>query len=266
MTSAAARSGPMKCCSADCTWATIPAPPAVDDIPNTALRTGTDSGELIGVGSGNHQMDITINDFAFTSFAFNNTGAGTSTTNGIGISVADYNAQTTPYLTASVGINGPNRVKFIWKFIAASDHPGIWVVLSADGTILGIYESEDYEKAESPLGLIQTTDDNGVTTTPAGQQQLNLGPPTLTVIQAVYGGLTASQRTAALSCTGDYVTGRGWLDAFSTLSDLSGIETRYEPSGRQWAMRCAAQASDEAVTGFYLGALVVSSGAWAVAQ
>ena len=91
-----------------------------------------------------------------------------------------------------------------------------------------------------------------------------MGLPSLTVIQRIYSSFPRPWQTAALSCTGDYVTGRGWLDAFSTLADLSGIETRYEPSGRQWAMRCGAQASDEAVTGFYLGALVVDAGAWAV--
>ena len=276
----------------DCTWATIPTPPttfaasaivsgtfptarlandavtqakiADAAVGNAQLKTGTDSAELIGVGSGNHSMQFTINDFSFFAFPINNTDAGTESVSGIGVSTAVYNAQATPNLTGQINVNGSTNGKFIWKFIAASDHPGIWVVLSADGTIQGIYESEDYESTESPLSLIQTTDDNGVTTTPSGQRQLNIGLPTLAVIESLYANLTASVRTAALSCTGDYVTGRGWLDAFSTLSDLSGIESRYEPSGRQWAMRCAAQASDVAVTGFYLDALVVSSGAWAV--
>ena len=121
-----------------------------------------------------------------------------------------------------------------------------------------------------PLSLVPSTDDEGVHDDPRlDTVQVNVGLPSPSrSSRRLYcvGSRATSAQTAALSCTGDYVTGRGWLDAFSTLSDLSGIETRYEPSGRQWAMRCGAQASDEAVTGFYLGALVISSGAWAVAQ
>ena len=88
--------------------------------------------------------------------------------------------------------------------------------------------------------------------------------PSLPVIEALYANLPTGERTAALACTGDYVQRRGWLTEFATLTDLSGIIPRYEPSGRQWAMRCAADASDQSVTMLYLDELMVTAGAWAL--
>ena len=58
--------------------------------------------------------------------------------------------------------------------------------------------------------------------------------------------------------------GRGWLTAWTGLSSLSGITARYEPSGRQWAMRCAAQALGQPVGKTYMDRLQVTDGAWAL--
>ena len=141
----------------------------------------------------------------------------------------------------------------------SSDTPSIWVVLDAGGIVIGMWENED------PLTPGDTTPPLEVPEDQLDATVVNVGLPTLAVITAVYtSDLTADQRTAALSCTGDYVTGRGWLSVFATLTDLATISARYEPSGRQWAMRCGAEASDESVTAFYLDNLIVSSGAWAL--
>ena len=140
----------------------------------------------------------------------------------------------------------------------------MWAVTrDSDGVVVALRESEDVT-ADAPVSVPYDDDEDNPMPLP-GYEVVNVGLPTLTVIEALYRGLTATVRTAALSCTGDYVTGRGWLSTFSGLPNLATISARYEPSGRQWAMRCAAQASDEAVTTFYLGALVVDAGVWAVA-
>ena len=149
-----------------------------------------------------------------------------------------------------------------WDYVASSDDPSIWAITQdVNGGIVALFEAEDPAGTGPPISVPQDDDGNDL----PGYTAVNVGLPSLAVIEALYGGLTATVRAAALSCTGDYVTGRGWLQAFTGLPALSTIEARYEPSGRQWAMRCGAQASDEAVTTFYLDSLVVDAGVWAVA-
>ena len=144
-------------------------------------------------------------------------------------------------------------ISSVIRYMTASDDPSIWVVLDAAGIVTSMWEAEDQPDG-TPLGA------------DPGQTVTNVGLPTLAVVEALYADtLTETQRSAALNCTGDYVTGRRWRPAFVALSDLSAIETRYEPSGRQWAMRCAAAAVGQSVGTFYTDNLVVSSGAWAVA-
>lgn len=154
-----------------------------------------------------------------------------------------------------------NTSTYGWRFFTASDTPSVWVVVSdAGGSIRSMWEGEDpisVGDTVSPLGLPE--DDNDVII--PGYTAVNVGLPSLAVIERLY----ASIPRAALACTRDYVTGRGWLDSLSTLADLATITARYEPSGRQWAMRCGAQASDKAVTDFYLDNLVVDAGVWVVA-
>ena len=45
---------------------------------------------------------------------------------------------------------------------------------------------------------------------------------------------------------------RGWRPEVTALADLATVETRYEPSGRQWAMRLLAEAKGVTVTELYL--------------
>ena len=181
--------------------------------------------------------------------------------------------------TLTVGQNSTNRTPkwlvaevFIattwtvyWDYFTASDTPSVWAVTQdSDGTVVSLWESEDPASIGDTVAPLSVPLDENNDPLP-GYTVVNVGLPALTVIEALYATLTATERTAALTCTGDYVMRRGWLSAFTGLSDLSTIEARFEPSGRQWAMRCAAQASDEAVTAFYLDNLVVDAGVWAVA-
>ena len=108
--------------------------------------------------------------------------------------------------------------------------------------------------------MVQTTDANDITTTPAGQRQLNIGLPTLAVIESLHAALSPALRVDHLARTRAYVVGeRQWLPAFATLADLSSITTRYEPSGRQWAMRKLAETLGVGVTELYRTKLQVGA-------
>ena len=93
---------------------------------------------------------------------------------------------------------------------------------------------------------------------------VNVGVPDLSVIVSLYGADT--QAADSLACTADYVTGRGWLSSLTAIGDLSSIESRYEPSGSQWAMRCLAQSNNKEVAQYYMDNLIVSEGSWALAN
>ena len=237
----------------DCTWATIPdQSPGADSIGVAELNLA--SGSMAWSGA-NQNFDI--DRYAYLPRAYTTSNVPGSCT------ISDISGNTSPTTTSTLfRAHGTSGCSANWDYAAASDNPSVWAVTrDSDGVVVALRESED-EPSDTPVSVPYDDDGNEL----PGYTVVNVGLPTLTVIESLYRGLTATQRTAALSCTGDYVTGRGWLDAFSTLSDLSGIESRYEPSGRQWAMRCGAQASDEAVTAFYLDSLVVDSGVWALAE
>ena len=80
--------------------------------------------------------------------------------------------------------------------------------------------------------------------------------------------MTAAQQTELLTRLNTYVADtRGWLTAVTALSDLATIETRYELSGRQWAMRLLAEVNEVTVTDLYRTDLRVDTetGTWVVA-
>ena len=103
---------------------------------------------------------------------------------------------------------------------------------------------------------------------PSPLRVMNVGVPSHAVIQALHDQLTAQQRIDHLSRLRAYVVDtRGWRTNVTTLSDLQGLVDRYEPSGRQWAMRFLAQVKDMAVSELYLTELRIDSTTetWAVA-
>ena len=157
-------------------------------------------------------------------------------------------------------VTPPLTCTLAWDYLTNSDNPSVWILMASDGSVSGIWESEDPAGSDPPMSIPQDDDGNDV----PGFTVSDIGLPALPVIESLYANLPLDQRTAALTCTGDYVRSRGWLAAFSALTDLSGIVPRYEPSGRQWAQRCAAQAAGVSTTGFYLQNLVVVNGAWAL--
>ena len=248
-------------------------------IPNTALSSAQGSTSLVPTGSTTVTTQI-VTGHEYSSFPHrhwqrittNNIDQLASRSSYVPLTTVDdnfprWNVRTDGSATARSG-----TATIRWRYLSASNHPSVWVVVSdTDGSIVSMWEGEDpisVGDTVAPIGIPTIDDDDNPDTpdtTATGLSVVNVGLPSLSVIEAVYATLTATERADALSCTGDYVTGRGWLSAFTQLSDLATIEPRYEPSGRQWAMRCAAQAADEAVTTFYLGNLVVDAGVWAVA-
>ena len=265
----------------DCTWATIPdQTPANDSI--TTVKLADDAvtqpkiaNDAVGVAqlhlsSGTMSWMGSAIFFDIDRYAYlPRSSTGTSDQSRCRIDPRSNTiASTTSSRVSGSMTTGTDTCTANWDYVAASDNPSVWAVTrDTDGAVVALRESEDVT-ADQPVSVPYDDNDNPL----PGYTVIDVGLPSLAVIELVYATLTATERTVALRSTGDYVTGRGWLESFATLADLSSIETRYEPSGRQWAMRCAANAAvgvsgchDAPVTTFYLGALVVSSGVWAVA-
>ena len=235
-------------------------------IPRTALSIAAGSAALAG---GTYTRDVSLNRYALLPRLSAPSNYSEAICN-IGAEPGSSSVQDGWIFTGSSGITRIrvqvsnstilNACTISWDYLATSDNPSLWILLAADGSVGSIWESEDPAGSVAPLSIPQDDDGNDL----PGFTVVNVGLPSLPVIEALYSGLTLAQRTAALTCTGDYVESRGWLTAFSTLANLGGIESRYEPSGRQWAMRCAANAGDKSVTMLYLDELLVTAGAWAL--
>ena len=150
-----------------------------------------------------------------------------------------------------------------WDFMMSSDRPSIWVLLDQDGVVAGIWESEDPVRTPDTISPIRVPiNEDGEPS--AGYSVLRVGTPTLSVVSALYAGLETSERLVALSCTADYVSGRGWLSALDTIDALAGISNRYRPASRLWAVRCVAEALGVTTSVVYRDRLIVQSGTWAL--
>ena len=81
---------------------------------------------------------------------------------------------------------------------------------------------------------------------------VKVGVPTLAVIRALAANLTAKQQTDLLTRLDAYVADeRGWHPEVTALADLATVETRYKPSGRQWAVRLLAEVQEKTVANVY---------------
>ena len=122
-----------------------------------------------------------------------------------------------------------------WTYITSSDEPSIWVMIGSAGDIVSVWEAEDpVGTGDAPLGDV-----------PANHRAVNIGVPSFALLQVLYDALTVAQQQTALDALrATVVTRRGWLAHLTTLGDLASIETRYEPSGRHWALRALAEAID----------------------
>ena len=128
------------------------------------------------------------------------------------------------------------------------------------GAVLAVWEAEDPlvpGDTQTPLVADDPT-----------HRVVNVGVPSLAVITTLYDALTTGAQADLITKIDAYVAGeRGWLSAVTTLADVATIETRYEPSGRQWAMRFLAEVQGIAVTDLYRTALRVDPlNTWAIAR
>ena len=151
---------------------------------------------------------------------------------------------------------GSQTLDIYWDYMTSSDNPSVWVLLDADGAFTSFWESEDpIPGALSPLGIPQDDDGNDL----PGYAALDVGLPDLDVVMAISASLTSADRTASMACAVDYYLSRGWIQSGQTISD---VPARYEPSSRQWLMRCMADIVGESLGSFYRAQLVVTDGAW----
>ena len=132
-------------------------------------------------------------------------------------------------------------------------------MVDGDGGIVSFWEAEDpvsNDDTQAPLVADDPT-----------HRVVNVGVPSLAVITTLYDALTTDEQADLITKIDAYVADeRGWLSAVTTLADLATIETRYEPSGRQWAMRFLAEVQEIAVTDLYRTALRVDQlNTWAIA-
>ena len=169
------------------------------------------------------------------------------------VDTARLNYKSSPEAGESCGIS--------WDFMANSDNPGVWVVLNAQGVAKGVWESEE---ASDTAPVSVPLDDDGVPR--LGYTVVNAGLPAYSVIEDLYTDvLTETQEEVAIGCSSDYFMRRGWLsEPWTDIAVAPAVPTRYEPSSRQWMMRCAAKADEKITTLFYLRELVFTEGAWAL--
>ena len=151
---------------------------------------------------------------------------------------------------------GTFNMTLYWDYVTSSDTPTVWVVIGGTGDVYATWESEDPAGTDSPFGELET-----------GQRAVAIGLPSLAQLEALYAALTTAQQAAALdTLRATVVTRRGWLSSLTALSDLAGIETRYEPSGRHWALRALADTLDRSVGAYVATRMAVDTAtdAWTV--
>ena len=239
--------------AAHLTAGTIPTARLANRVGTGALRTGT------GSCTSNTGLGCTMHDYSFFPSLVSNCSrtlyargfAGTLPTDTIGRVSVPGNCGTST--------NHGNRV--YWRYVTSSDRPSVWIVVDGDGGIVSFWEAEDpvsNDDTQAPLVADDPT-----------HRVVNVGVPSLAVIRSLAASLTAAQQAEFLMRLDAYVAGkRGWLTSVTAIADLDTIETRYEPSGRQWAMRLLAEVQSLAVTELYLTRLRVDplTDGWVVTE
>ena len=125
-----------------------------------------------------------------------------------------------------------------WKYITASDHPQIWVIANADGTMPVVWQANDPVVAMdwplNPNPLI------GNVLLP-GQRYVNPDMPDLARLTVLMNVLSAEDRAGALTRMQAYVVGRrGWLTGTPGVANLAQVDPRYQPTARREMLRSIA--------------------------
>ena len=135
-------------------------------------------------------------------------------------------------------------VRARWRYVTASDSPSVWAVVDPTGTVISLWEAEDPLSPGDTVAPLVADDPT--------HRVVNVGVPSLAVIRALAEALPAVQQTAFFTQLDAYVAGeRGWHAGVTALADLATLAPRYEPSGRQWAMRVLAEVMGLGVTELY---------------
>ena len=235
------------------------------NIPRTSLRFG--EGEAMH--SGSSSTFFYMHDYALPPAVKYFKDSGGSIGDGFLFSSEKTTASTVSSFTSyqprgriQTHGNSDGTGRAIWRYLSASDMPSVWVLLGDDNAILAMFEAEDPVRdgdATSPISK-HVLDDDGQPTGVMLGRAVNVGLPSHAVIAALYDALDATQKPQYVMRLSDYVVAeRGWLDSLTVMADLQQIEARYEPSGRQWAMRVFASVLGLSVTGLYQTHLSVSA-------
>ena len=223
--------------AAHLTAGTIPTARLANRVGTGALRTAT------GSCTSNLGLSCTMHDYSFFPSLVSNCTrplqmlslAGTLPTNTIGRFGAPGNCGTTS--------NHGNRA--YWRYVTSSDRPSVWIVVDGDGGIVSFWEAEDPVRNDDTQAPLVADDPT--------HRVVNVGVPSLAVIRSLAASLTAAQQAEFLMRLDAYVADeRGWRPEVTALADLAAVETRYERSGRQWAVRVLAEVQEKAVSDLYL--------------
>ena len=230
--------------AAHLTAGTIPTARLANRVGTGALRTAT------GSCTSNRGLNCTMHDYSFFPSLVSNctrplrpsASGGTLPTDTIGRVTVGGNCGTST--------NHGNRV--YWRYVTSSDRPSVWIVVDGDGGIVSFWEAEDpvsNDDTQAPLVADDPT-----------HRVVNVGVPSLAVITTLYDALTTDEQADLITKIDAYVAAeRGWLGGVTTLVALATIEARYEPSGRQWAMRLLAEVRGISVIELYRADLAVDT-------
>ncbi len=239
----------------------------VSNIPNTALSmaTGSVSGNVTSAGTDPVDVVAVYQIVLLPQYSFIGVPSITSPGGRSSISISqdgldpsdvtgsDTDGLPRVQLVASGGRSTNTATySYTWHYISASDRPSVWAMLDAAGTVVSLWEAEDPVSADDTVAPLVTDEST--------HRVVNMGVPSLAVITTLADALTADQQTDLLTRLDAYVADeRGWLSAVTALADLATIETRYEPSARQWAMRLLAEVRGISVTALYRTDLAVDT-------
>ncbi len=236
----------------------------IANLSASKITSGTLARARLGFGqtsvTGSADTLITMNDYSFYPNWRGCSGSAATMKGGYVLNPSGAARTGHFYLDLDGACVGSTTWVAKWAYLSASDRPSVWAVVDATGEIVALWEGEDPISSGDTVSPLATDDPT--------HRAVNMGVPSLAVITLLTDVLTADQQTDLLTRLDTYVaTERGWLGAVTTLVDLATIEARYEPSGRQWAMRLLAEVQGVAVAELYRSALRVDplTDTWVVA-
>ena len=210
--------------------------------------------------SGTGTTRITMHEYSFVPSVDISTSNNCDTRDETRLQPYPTTGSTSTSGTFTVRASGQCTVTARWRYITTSDTPSVWAVVDPTGAVVSLWEAEDPISPGDTVAPLVADDPT--------HRVVNMGVPSLAVLTALAEALPAAQQTAFLTRLDTYVADtRGWHAGVTALADLATIAPRYEPSGRQWAMRLLAEVQGLAEAELYRTALEVDplTDTWVVA-